>query len=516
MQKADIIRQALHSRELPTLPVVASQILTLTAAEDVTLTSIAQLVSQDISLSAKMLKVVNSAHYGFPQDISSINQAVSLLGLNAVRCLVLSFSFLSMKVEQKANLFDFKSFWQRSLASTVTAKLILDNIENANSEEVLITGLLQNLGELIFAVVFPDKYEEILENSEEITADKGTTERAILSVTHCRMGYEIAKAWALPPSIYVPILYHHSPKSYTGGSADVQRTISAIYLSDILTQIFFSRTPEIYYNKFRKEARSLLMLKEEDIQNILANVHTEIKKAGSTFDIEIKKIRSIQDILQEANIRLSLLNLNYDQVNRKLVETTIELEKLTEELAKKNRQLETLANIDGLTNCYNHRYFQNALDQELSRSSRNSLAISLIMFDIDNFKRFNDSYGHQAGDFILCELTRLIQEQIRKDDVLARYGGEEFVIILPETEKEDALIVAEKVRHACEEHSFQNIHKTHQITISLGVATEHSAQISPLNKTSFIDKTDLALYSAKENGRNKVVVYSPKKRKWFL
>ncbi len=150
MNKEQTIAAVLASNELPTLPTVASEIITLTAREDTTLADIGDLVSKDTGLSAKILKVSNSSFYSFPQQISSINQAVSILGINAVRSLVLSFSFLTMKAGKKKGHFNFENFWKISLAQAVASKLILEHVQGANTEEIFVCGLLQNLGELIF------------------------------------------------------------------------------------------------------------------------------------------------------------------------------------------------------------------------------------------------------------------------------------------------------------------------------------------------------------------------------
>ena len=114
MKKEEILKKVISSTELPTLPNVASKLITMTAREDTTLADIAALVSQDVSLSAKILKVANSAFYSFPQQISSIKQAVSILGTNAVRSLVLSFSFLTMKRGKLKTTFNFERFWERN------------------------------------------------------------------------------------------------------------------------------------------------------------------------------------------------------------------------------------------------------------------------------------------------------------------------------------------------------------------------------------------------------------------
>jgi diguanylate cyclase (GGDEF)-like protein len=173
-----------------------------------------------------------------------------------------------------------------------------------------------------------------------------------------------------------------------------------------------------------------------------------------------------------------------------------------------------LANIDGLTEVYNHRYFQNSLDQEINRSSRHQTAISLLLLDIDHFKKFNDTYGHQAGDFVLKKFCEILQDNLRKYDTLARYGGEEFVIILPETTEPEALAVGEKLRAAIENAIFDDTNNSYRVTASFGLASAFPATVENFNKNNFINQADLALYEAKHEGRNRVVSYAPKK-KWF-
>jgi diguanylate cyclase (GGDEF)-like protein len=201
-------------------------------------------------------------------------------------------------------------------------------------------------------------------------------------------------------------------------------------------------------------------------------------------------------------------------MNKQLILAKIHLENLTQELEKKNSILDNLANIDGLTGVYNHRYFQNILDQEINRAERHSTSISIILIDIDHFKKVNDTYGHQVGDFILTEFSKTIKEHIRQYDILARYGGEEFVVILPETNTEDALVVGEKLRSIIEQTPFQDNRETYHVTASFGQACSKPAVEDNFDKNALINQADQALYEAKEKGRNRVVGYSLKK-KWF-
>lgn len=158
--------------------------------------------------------------------------------------------------------------------------------------------------------------------------------------------------------------------------------------------------------------------------------------------------------------------------------------------------LEYLVCYDGLTKIYNRRYFNEYLSGELKKAERYQRCFSLIMFDIDHFKRVNDTYGHDAGDSVLKELSWLIQTNIRKSDVLSRLGGEEFGILAPETGIEDAFRLSEKLRGIVEENTFKYAGK---ITISLGVAQFNQGD----SIDSIYKRADNALYCAKNNGRNR-------------
>lgn len=514
MNQDEVIKTILKSDELPTLPTVASQLITLTSREDTTLADIGNLVAQDVSISAKILKVSNSAFYSFPQKIGSIKQAVSILGMNAVRSLVLSFSFLTIKGGKKESRFDFKHFWERSLASAVTARLILENVKGADTEQIFISGLLQNLGELILAKIFPEKYDEVIAAVEDKQYDLLDAEESVFGINHTAVGTEVARNWGFPDILVDPILYHHNPAEYIGNNETIKTTISAVYLSDLLVNILFSEKPEKFHHQFRSEATKLLKLSPEEIETILEQVHIKFKEAGTYFNLKIKSTKSVQEILQEANIKLSLINLDYDQMNKQLVLAKIHLENLTKELEEKNAFLDNLANLDGLTGAYNHRYFQNSLDQEISRCMRNNSSISILLLDIDHFKKFNDTYGHQVGDFVLTEFAAILRDNVRKYDIVARYGGEEFVVLLPETELDEAMGVAEKLRSCIEEADFDDNNETYNVTSSFGVTSAIPATEDNFSKDTFINKADQALYEAKEKGRNRVASYSPKK-KWY-
>lgn len=180
-----------------------------------------------------------------------------------------------------------------------------------------------------------------------------------------------------------------------------------------------------------------------------------------------------------------------------------ELREKERTLNELNRRFFDLSIRDDLTDVYNRRYFYEKLEEEIKRSERYRTVLSLIMLDIDYFKHFNDTHGHQAGDSVLRDVALLLRNNVREQDLVARYGGEEFAIILPETGKQVAGKLAERIRGclSAQAFHFKETLQSGKLTISLGVATfpEDAKSLNDLVETA-----DRALYKAKEKGRNRV------------
>ncbi len=208
-----------------------------------------------------------------------------------------------------------------------------------------------------------------------------------------------------------------------------------------------------------------------------------------SFEKELKKQEDIKKTLEE-----------------KVKERTADLEKA-------NTKLERLSNVDGLTSLFNRRYFDSVLAKEWKRHSRNNLPLSLIMCDIDYFKKFNDTYGHQAGDDCLKMVAKAIKMEVKRpSDIAARYGGEEFVLLLPDTESNGALVIADHIGGAVENlnirHSASLIKSI--VSLSFGVATINP---DPTHDSSdLILAADKALYLSKNSGRDRITVFGGKKQ----
>ncbi|OQX87274.1 MAG: hypothetical protein B6D55_03950 [Candidatus Omnitrophica bacterium 4484_70.2] len=157
------------------------------------------------------------------------------------------------------------------------------------------------------------------------------------------------------------------------------------------------------------------------------------------------------------------------------------------------------AHTDTLTALWNYGYFQYKLDEELMKAKKENLPLSVIMLDLDNFKKFNDTFGHPKGDLVLQEIGNILKKNSRKGDIPARYGGEEFTLILPFTTKKEALVIGERIRKTIEEKEILGKH----FTVSMGIASfPYDAQ----SKEELMNKADIFLYKAKQQGKNKIVV----------
>lgn len=201
--------------------------------------------------------------------------------------------------------------------------------------------------------------------------------------------------------------------------------------------------------------------------------------------------------------RLSSYAKTVEAKNEELTEFNLSLEKKvyerTEELHEAYKKMKQLAVTDTLTGIYNRYYFNSALEKEIYRAHRYERSFALLMFDLDYFKNVNDTYGHAVGDRVLLSVSNLVASCLRESDIFARIGGEEFVIILPETGEELSLEIAERIRKNVEAHSFEPVK---QMTISIGLVRHRPEE----GLEELLKRVDSALYTAKNSGRNRVIV----------
>ncbi|MBF7070324.1 sensor domain-containing diguanylate cyclase [Aliarcobacter butzleri] len=235
---------------------------------------------------------------------------------------------------------------------------------------------------------------------------------------------------------------------------------------------------------------------------IIKPIYNLVKQSIKIKNRKYNKISQIETPILE----IALLSASFENMAQSIISYQNSLEdkvkQRTEELLAKNEELLKLSITDNLTKLYNRGQLDKSLQDEINRSQRYNTNFSIILLDIDYFKKVNDNFGHQIGDEVLIESAQVLSKNIRNVDILGRWGGEEFLIICPETKIEDVIKVASHIKEAIKLHKFSTYPNT--ITISLGVAT-FSKHIK--NVDDIILNADKALYQAKEEGRDKVIAF---------
>lgn len=239
-----------------------------------------------------------------------------------------------------------------------------------------------------------------------------------------------------------------------------------------------------------------------EVLNILTHLsfsETEARKHWQ--NVAAQRVQLKNQLGRDVGLRVAILdyfvNLNPALKSPKVIELSI------------YERTERSAVSDGLTGLYNHIYFMHALRREVQRSRRHSFQVSMVFFDLDNFKRLNDTRGHLEGDRVLIKAAGLVKETLREMDIAARYGGEEFAVILPDTPRTGGFVVAERIRRLVEER-FRRSRKTPEVTLSGGVATfPDDADTTE----GLIQKADQGLYRSKADGKNRITLASGERRR---
>ena len=500
----DVDRLIEEQIKLPSPPTIAVQILNTVQDEAASLQDLTQIIAADPALTLKMLRVANSGLYSMPNEISTIERAVSILGTNVVKNIALSFVIAKDLRGTDRGQFDFDYFWRRSVTTAVAAELLCKLLKH-DDQDIFVTALLQDIGVLILFLGKGNEYSGLLEERMLLEKTLRDLEKAKFGFDHQQVGAALLKAWGVPERISEPLKFHHesvaAPDSYV-------QTAQILRIADQLASIYSEINSAEKVRHLQHELFSTFRFRPDQVRDLVDDVATKSVEFLEAFDLDPGEIKPYSQMLQEANEELSRLNLSYEQVVLELKEAKENAQNLANELREAVARLKELVFRDSLTGLYNHRYFQEIFEQELARSLRYQSSVGLLLFDIDKFKDVNDNFGHPVGDLVLMNISKAVQCAVRPTDVVARYGGEEFAVVLPHTNQAGMRVFAERLRRSVEGIATVSEGIELRVTISIGGAcwTLDRPQVS---KEQLIHTADRALYKSKRNGRNQVTILEP-------
>jgi diguanylate cyclase (GGDEF)-like protein len=486
------------TERLPIPPPFLARFVELAADPNVETSRLAAVLKNDPVLSARVIGLANSSFHSPRSPVATVERAVSFLGLRAVRNIVLCVGVKKLYPEKELHGFPLERFWESSLRRASAARCLAVKLGLPHPDELFAIGLCQDLGILKRARLDPAVARGFARSLAEPSDERRRAE-SLASEPHDRISGVLLRYCSFPEDLVVPVEFHHAPEE----APESQRKRARVcHAAETITDVF---EVEDKARALRAAEASLvsLGLAPEALPELVSQVAAAVKEAASLLEFRVGAQPSYQEIATTACEGMFELNVSYEELTRRLKEALEAKDRLADELKRLNEELAARALTDSLTGLANRRAFDDAFAREVSQSQRSSKPLSLLIVDIDHFKRVNDTHGHAAGDEVLRHVARAILASVRATDTAARQGGEEFAVILPFTADEQARIVAERIRKNVAAMRVPYEGKELGVTVSLGgvsvVATKE------VERGAIVNRADAALYQAKSSGRDRVV-----------
>ncbi len=485
-----LLAQLNRCTTLPTLPAVAVQVLALCQRPEPEIPKIARVISNDPALAAKLLKMVNSPLFGLRSEVTTVSHAISMLGLNSVRTLALSFTLAHSIKGGKQEWFN--SYWKRSALAATAAREAANVLGMKETEEAFLGALLQDIGRLALSQVARKAYDDL---ANPCAGDHDALARAELTYfgcDHSEVGAWLVKKWKLPTAFVAAVEYSHRPAELPDSTRpEVRNLVNIVAAAGRIADLWILNDVQRAIEPARTATKELLQLDDAEFETLLGGLKKHAPEVGAFFEISFGSPDEIDDIIEEAREALVLMSAAAD----------LQMQEALGSAQARAAAAEDQAQRDPMTGLANRGQFDSFLKDQLTMARHTKRPLSLVMVDVDHFKSFNDTYGHQAGDDVLKVVAELLKSGVRPHDLAARYGGEEFVLVLPDTPSEGARVVAERTRGKIAATDVQTATgEVLRVTVSLGCAS-FDPQLHP-NAALFLKAADEALYEAKRNGRN--------------
>lgn len=486
---------------LPSLPAAAMRVVELGNRPDVGTADLAEVIGKDPALSVRILKVANSPFYAQRREVTNVRQALVTMGMNAAVTLALSFTLLpTLQEAADRGGYDRQRFWRRSLLAAAAARELGRRQQLMREEDLMLAGLVQDLGILVLDVALKEEYRQI---SAVADSHGGlvAAERDALGCDHADVGAWIMGHWGLPGHLVEAVAGSHrvgldvaapttDGPSLLRGAVALSGTIADVWLADDTRQAV---------DQAAQHLAGALGWSAEGVQALLEAVGAAEPELARLFEIRLDDAASTAGVLEQAREALILQNL-------RMVHEVVEVREQAQAYEEQVRELEERTRRDPLTGLYNRDQLFRRLHDEFSGAALGGWPLTVVLLDLDHFKQVNDEHGHLAGDQVLRRVSALLHDAVRGEDIVARYGGEEFVLLLPGVHGRDAQRVVRRVleRLRGADMGLKEAPAL-RVTASAGLAVQEGRQPFA-DADGLVAAADQALYRAKNQGRNRLVV----------
>jgi diguanylate cyclase (GGDEF)-like protein len=491
----ELLEKVLTCERLPSLPTVAVKVIELTSDRNVRIADIAATISNDQGLAVKVLKTVNSSFYGLRQPCGSINQAIVMLGLSAVKTLALGFSLVSSLAESKDSGFDYPSYWARCLYTGVGAKCIASASRRGQPEDAFLGGLLQDIGMIALHRTLGQRYTTILAEANGEHRELLRHELKELEVSHADVGAMLASRWKFPRELVQVIKYHERP---TAAPQDVADICLAVALGNIAADALASAEPGVALKRFYAKAEEWFGLNTQQIDQIMKSITQGTREVAHLLQVDVGTIPDVKELTTRADERLLSMTLPFG------------------EPSDPNTQD---AESDPLTGLPSRTVFTRNLVAGCERSQVGAGPLSVMLIQIDPLEAVRRTEGARFADALLISLSTLLRQQVARDGaMLCRFDEALLAVFMPGTDRVAATRAAEQLRvqtaaAPIKIHPAGLLPQYVPVTLSIGLATFDPAATGPARITSpeqLMDVTQRALGAARAAGGNALRVYTPR------
>ncbi|MEZ6210110.1 MAG: HDOD domain-containing protein [Phycisphaerales bacterium] len=494
--KKPTVDQVLNCPNLPTLPTVAVQLLELIRDPDVGINDIKRLVESDTGLAGRVLKTVNSSAFGLRQRCNNIQRALSYMGLNSIKSLVLGFSLVDWTKAIDGEGVDTDQYWRRVIYSAAGARIFALNCRACDPDDAFTGALFQDMGILAMLTMIGTRYSEIAGRASENHDELPVLERETLGFDHAQTGAALGEKWRLPDSVIQCIRHHHDPSKAQLEHRDLVR-MSAIgrLCAAALTE------PDTTRPVFElcECVTKWYAINREQVIDMLDRAANEGQELARLFDQNIGSEPDISHLLAEAG--------------EQLLEHQMAVARQVTDLEQEKESLQKSTLTDAMTGAWNRKMFDQMIEEAHQGALKSGAPITVVFMDGDKFKSVNDTYGHLAGDKVIQTLAQRMSATVADEGTVCRYGGEEFAAVIAECDEEKAQQIAESIRAAIANEPFDlsdvdGAPDELPITVSIGVSVRRPKHDNSTTE-QIVHEADQAVYASKRDGRNRVTLYKP-------
>ena len=485
---------------LPTLPTVAIRVLELCQRENLDLGDIAKLVGNDPALAAKILKTVNSPAFALRQEIRTLGHAVALLGVNAVRTLILSFSLLrDVRREQRVAL---ATYWKRSVLAGLAARELAAEIGYPSREEAFLSALLQDIGVLALRQLGDPIYNDLLESAaydhERITAG----ERAAFDCDHSEVGAWLVARWRLPERFRVAVSYSHKPwRIEPDLSEDLATLIRLTALSGSVADIWVRPDATGAAQRAHIESAKIFRASGLSLENVVRKIGAAIPELSNLFEIDLGSADKIAIVLEQAHEALATASVEGVMGLRSATPVGVPV-------IGTGRRRNTAIERDAVTGLPTRPWAETYLQNQLREAGQHGEPIGLMFAQVDRWAELSAELGPTDSATLLQSMALCLGSRLRKHDVVAHEGDGKFLFVLPETTGAGVVVVAERTRKLVtrEEHTLAK-GRVVRATLSLGCATFEAGAGGTANE--LLALAEEALRAATQAGGDRVTAVDP-------